>query len=159
MPLKLVCLQSSYFIFCLVPLQPLIECYTKLKEVGGTVSLRLTDTWLRHYQVRPGETVAIFPTVTCWVNFLLPSTHKRGKLVMWWEVLCFIYFTAEFEYLPTRSINHLRNKCCSLQWSGGINVSWLIFLHPKPRLCRTERIPCCWWAVAAATSCRGLPSL
>ncbi|CAG01490.1 unnamed protein product, partial [Tetraodon nigroviridis] len=36
--------------------EPLIECYTKLKEVGGTVSLRLTDTWLRHYQVMPNRT-------------------------------------------------------------------------------------------------------
>lgn len=32
-------------------LQPLIECYTKLKEQGGTVNLQLTNTWLRHYQV------------------------------------------------------------------------------------------------------------
>uniref|UniRef100_A0A8C4I9E6 tRNA (adenine(58)-N(1))-methyltransferase non-catalytic subunit TRM6 n=1 Tax=Dicentrarchus labrax TaxID=13489 RepID=A0A8C4I9E6_DICLA len=31
--------------------EPLIECYTKLKEHGGTVGVRLTDTWLRHYQV------------------------------------------------------------------------------------------------------------
>uniref|UniRef100_A0A665V6M4 tRNA (adenine(58)-N(1))-methyltransferase non-catalytic subunit TRM6 n=1 Tax=Echeneis naucrates TaxID=173247 RepID=A0A665V6M4_ECHNA len=31
--------------------EPLIECYTKLREHGGTVNLRLTDTWLRHYQV------------------------------------------------------------------------------------------------------------
>uniref|UniRef100_A0A671U159 tRNA (adenine(58)-N(1))-methyltransferase non-catalytic subunit TRM6 n=1 Tax=Sparus aurata TaxID=8175 RepID=A0A671U159_SPAAU len=30
--------------------EPLIECYNKLKEHGGAVSLRLTDTWLRHYQ-------------------------------------------------------------------------------------------------------------
>uniref|UniRef100_A0A3Q3WAD0 tRNA (adenine(58)-N(1))-methyltransferase non-catalytic subunit TRM6 n=1 Tax=Mola mola TaxID=94237 RepID=A0A3Q3WAD0_MOLML len=36
--------------------EPLIECYTKLKEHGGTVSLRLTDTWLRHYQVLPNRT-------------------------------------------------------------------------------------------------------
>ncbi|XP_029984327.1 tRNA (adenine(58)-N(1))-methyltransferase non-catalytic subunit TRM6 [Sphaeramia orbicularis] len=36
--------------------EPLIECYTKLKEQGGTVSLRLTDTWLRHYQVLPNRT-------------------------------------------------------------------------------------------------------
>lgn len=41
-------------IFHLLPprLQPLIECYMKLKERGGTIGLRLTDTWLRHYQVR-----------------------------------------------------------------------------------------------------------
>uniref|UniRef100_A0AAQ5XE95 tRNA (adenine(58)-N(1))-methyltransferase non-catalytic subunit TRM6 n=1 Tax=Amphiprion ocellaris TaxID=80972 RepID=A0AAQ5XE95_AMPOC len=31
--------------------ETLIECYTKLKEQGGTVNLRLSDTWLRHYQV------------------------------------------------------------------------------------------------------------
>ncbi|XP_039981462.1 tRNA (adenine(58)-N(1))-methyltransferase non-catalytic subunit TRM6 [Xiphias gladius] len=36
--------------------EPLIECYTKLKEHGGTVNLRLTDTWLRHYQVLPNRT-------------------------------------------------------------------------------------------------------
>ncbi|XP_062267428.1 tRNA (adenine(58)-N(1))-methyltransferase non-catalytic subunit TRM6 [Platichthys flesus] len=36
--------------------EPLIECYTKLKEQGGTVSLRLADTWLRHYQVLPNRT-------------------------------------------------------------------------------------------------------
>lgn len=39
-------------LFPLRSLQPLIECYTKLKEQGCAVSLRLTDTWLRHYQVR-----------------------------------------------------------------------------------------------------------
>lgn len=36
--------------------ETLIECFTKLKEQGGTVSLRLTDTWLRHYQVLPNRT-------------------------------------------------------------------------------------------------------
>ncbi|KAK2856460.1 hypothetical protein Q5P01_005195 [Channa striata] len=36
--------------------EPLIECYTKLKEHGGTINLRLTDTWLRHYQVLPNRT-------------------------------------------------------------------------------------------------------
>ncbi|KAK2890348.1 tRNA (adenine(58)-N(1))-methyltransferase non-catalytic subunit TRM6 [Channa argus] len=36
--------------------EPLIECYTKLRECGGTVNLRLTDTWLRHYQVLPNRT-------------------------------------------------------------------------------------------------------
>lgn len=42
-------------LFFLPPsLQPLIECYMKLKERGGTIGLRLTDTWLRHYQVRGG---------------------------------------------------------------------------------------------------------
>ncbi|XP_069014675.1 tRNA (adenine(58)-N(1))-methyltransferase non-catalytic subunit TRM6 [Embiotoca jacksoni] len=36
--------------------EALIECYTKLREQGGTVNLRLTDTWLRHYQVLPNRT-------------------------------------------------------------------------------------------------------
>ncbi|PWA27797.1 hypothetical protein CCH79_00000173, partial [Gambusia affinis] len=36
--------------------ETLIECYTKLKEQGGTVNLMLTDTWLRHYQVLPDRT-------------------------------------------------------------------------------------------------------
>ncbi|XP_023829825.1 tRNA (adenine(58)-N(1))-methyltransferase non-catalytic subunit TRM6 [Salvelinus sp. IW2-2015] len=36
--------------------EPLIECYTKLKEQGGAVSLRLTDSWIRHYQVLPNRT-------------------------------------------------------------------------------------------------------
>ncbi|XP_061560056.1 tRNA (adenine(58)-N(1))-methyltransferase non-catalytic subunit TRM6 isoform X1 [Phycodurus eques] len=36
--------------------EPLVECFTKLKEQGGTVNLRLTDTWLRHYQVLPNRT-------------------------------------------------------------------------------------------------------
>ncbi|KAF6719806.1 tRNA (adenine(58)-N(1))-methyltransferase non-catalytic subunit TRM6 [Oryzias melastigma] len=37
-------------------LEPLIECYTKLKEQGGAVGLKVTDTWLRHYQVLPNRT-------------------------------------------------------------------------------------------------------
>ncbi|RXN23283.1 tRNA (adenine(58)-N(1))-methyltransferase non-catalytic subunit TRM6 [Labeo rohita] len=36
--------------------RPLIECYTKLREPGGAISLRLTDSWLRHYQVLPNRT-------------------------------------------------------------------------------------------------------
>ncbi|CAL8315870.1 unnamed protein product [Merluccius merluccius] len=37
-------------------IEPLIECYTKLKDQGGTVNLQLTDSWLRHYQVLPNRT-------------------------------------------------------------------------------------------------------
>ncbi|KAL0967720.1 hypothetical protein UPYG_G00256030 [Umbra pygmaea] len=36
--------------------EPLIECYTKLREQGGAVGLRLTDSWIRHYQVLPNRT-------------------------------------------------------------------------------------------------------
>ncbi|XP_051510425.1 tRNA (adenine(58)-N(1))-methyltransferase non-catalytic subunit TRM6-like [Myxocyprinus asiaticus] len=37
-------------------IEPLIESYTKLREQGGAISLRLTDSWLRHYQVLPNRT-------------------------------------------------------------------------------------------------------
>uniref|UniRef100_A0A8C4T3E7 tRNA (adenine(58)-N(1))-methyltransferase non-catalytic subunit TRM6 n=1 Tax=Erpetoichthys calabaricus TaxID=27687 RepID=A0A8C4T3E7_ERPCA len=36
--------------------EPLIECYTKLRERGGVISLRLSETWLRQYQVLPNRT-------------------------------------------------------------------------------------------------------
>ena len=34
-----------------VPIQPLLDCYMKLKKRGGVVLLKLTETWLREYQV------------------------------------------------------------------------------------------------------------
>ncbi|XP_075818383.1 tRNA (adenine(58)-N(1))-methyltransferase non-catalytic subunit TRM6 isoform X2 [Microtus pennsylvanicus] len=33
--------------------EPLLECYTKLRERGGVINLRLSETWLRNYQVLP----------------------------------------------------------------------------------------------------------
>ncbi|XP_057678969.1 tRNA (adenine(58)-N(1))-methyltransferase non-catalytic subunit TRM6 [Corythoichthys intestinalis] len=36
--------------------ESLVECFTKLKEQGVAVNLRLSDTWLRHYQVLPNRT-------------------------------------------------------------------------------------------------------
>ncbi|KAM6144366.1 tRNA (adenine(58)-N(1))-methyltransferase non-catalytic subunit TRM6 [Erethizon dorsatum] len=33
--------------------EPLLECYTKLRERGGVINLRLSETWLRDYQVLP----------------------------------------------------------------------------------------------------------
>uniref|UniRef100_A0A8D0GRJ5 tRNA (adenine(58)-N(1))-methyltransferase non-catalytic subunit TRM6 n=1 Tax=Sphenodon punctatus TaxID=8508 RepID=A0A8D0GRJ5_SPHPU len=33
--------------------EPLLECYTKLREKGGVVNLKLSETWLRNYQVLP----------------------------------------------------------------------------------------------------------
>lgn len=36
--------------------EPLIECYTKLKEQGGAINMMITDTWLRQYQVLPNRT-------------------------------------------------------------------------------------------------------
>uniref|UniRef100_H3B9Z7 tRNA (adenine(58)-N(1))-methyltransferase non-catalytic subunit TRM6 n=1 Tax=Latimeria chalumnae TaxID=7897 RepID=H3B9Z7_LATCH len=36
--------------------EPLVECYTKLRDRGGVINLRLSETWLRHYQVLPDRT-------------------------------------------------------------------------------------------------------
>ncbi|XP_063300070.1 tRNA (adenine(58)-N(1))-methyltransferase non-catalytic subunit TRM6 isoform X1 [Pelobates fuscus] len=33
--------------------EPLLECYTKLRERGGVINLKLSETWLRDYQVLP----------------------------------------------------------------------------------------------------------
>lgn len=92
------------------------------------------------------------------INRISCLVMRRFAVAEVWFI-CFIYFTAEFGYLHTGRINHLRSSCCSPLSSNGINVSWLIFLHPKPRSWRTERTPCCWWAGAAATSCREPPWL
>lgn len=32
--------------------KPLLECYTKLRERGGVINLKLSESWLRNYQVR-----------------------------------------------------------------------------------------------------------
>ncbi|XP_076317586.1 tRNA methyltransferase 6 non-catalytic subunit isoform X2 [Tachypleus tridentatus] len=36
--------------------QPLVDCYRKLKEKGEALFLKLTETWLRSYQVLPDRT-------------------------------------------------------------------------------------------------------
>ena len=33
-------------------IQPLIDCYSKLRETGRVVLMSLSETWLRSYQVR-----------------------------------------------------------------------------------------------------------
>ncbi|MBN3301534.1 TRM6 methyltransferase, partial [Amia calva] len=53
--LKFVSPSRPFVIYCQYK-EPLIECYTKLREQGGVVSLRLSETWLRHYQVLPNRT-------------------------------------------------------------------------------------------------------
>ncbi|XP_018422147.1 PREDICTED: tRNA (adenine(58)-N(1))-methyltransferase non-catalytic subunit TRM6 [Nanorana parkeri] len=35
--------------------EPLLECYTKLRERGGVINLKLSETWLRNYQVLPNR--------------------------------------------------------------------------------------------------------
>ncbi|XP_043912373.1 tRNA (adenine(58)-N(1))-methyltransferase non-catalytic subunit TRM6 [Protopterus annectens] len=44
-----------FVVYCLYK-EPLLECYTMLRERGGVVSLRVSETWLRHYQVLPNRT-------------------------------------------------------------------------------------------------------
>ncbi|KTF91380.1 hypothetical protein cypCar_00018006 [Cyprinus carpio] len=53
--LKFVAPSRPFVVYCQYR-EPLIECYTKLREQGGAISLRLTDSWLRHYQVLPNRT-------------------------------------------------------------------------------------------------------
>ncbi|KAA0708315.1 tRNA (adenine(58)-N(1))-methyltransferase non-catalytic subunit TRM6 [Triplophysa tibetana] len=53
--LKFVAPSRPFVVYCQYR-EPLIECYTKLREQGGTINLRLTDSWLRHYQVLPNRT-------------------------------------------------------------------------------------------------------
>ncbi|XP_071962025.1 tRNA (adenine(58)-N(1))-methyltransferase non-catalytic subunit TRM6-like [Antedon mediterranea] len=36
--------------------EALVECYTKLRERGGILNIRITETWLREYQVLPNRT-------------------------------------------------------------------------------------------------------
>uniref|UniRef100_A0A8C1YRM5 tRNA (adenine(58)-N(1))-methyltransferase non-catalytic subunit TRM6 n=1 Tax=Cyprinus carpio TaxID=7962 RepID=A0A8C1YRM5_CYPCA len=53
--LKFIAPSRPFVVYCQYR-EPLIECYTKLREQGGAISLRLTDSWLRHYQVLPNRT-------------------------------------------------------------------------------------------------------
>ncbi|XP_030628377.1 tRNA (adenine(58)-N(1))-methyltransferase non-catalytic subunit TRM6 [Chanos chanos] len=53
--LKFVAPSRPFVVYCQYR-EALIECYTKLREQGGAISLRLTDSWLRHYQVLPNRT-------------------------------------------------------------------------------------------------------
>ncbi|XP_072167915.1 tRNA (adenine(58)-N(1))-methyltransferase non-catalytic subunit TRM6-like [Diadema setosum] len=36
--------------------EPLVDCYVKLRDRGGVINIRLTETWLRDYQVLPDRT-------------------------------------------------------------------------------------------------------
>ncbi|KAG7460717.1 hypothetical protein MATL_G00201770 [Megalops atlanticus] len=53
--LKFVAPSRPFVVYCQYR-EPLIECYTKLREQGGAINLRLSETWLRHYQVLPNRT-------------------------------------------------------------------------------------------------------
>lgn len=36
--------------------EPLVECYSQLKDTGGVINMQLTETWLREYQVLEDRT-------------------------------------------------------------------------------------------------------
>ena len=44
-----------FVIFC-EHMEPLVECFRELQKQDLAINLRLTDTWLREYQVLPGRT-------------------------------------------------------------------------------------------------------
>lgn len=53
--LNFVAPSRPFVVYCQY-IEPLIECYTKLRERGGAICLKLTDSWLRQYQVLPNRT-------------------------------------------------------------------------------------------------------
>lgn len=50
--LEFVAPSRPFVVYCQYK-EPLLECYTKLRERGGVVNLKLSETWLRSYQVLP----------------------------------------------------------------------------------------------------------
>ncbi|XP_062981377.1 tRNA (adenine(58)-N(1))-methyltransferase non-catalytic subunit TRM6 [Elgaria multicarinata webbii] len=50
--LEFVAPSRPFVVYCQYK-EPLLECYTKLRERGGVINLNLSETWLRNYQVLP----------------------------------------------------------------------------------------------------------
>ncbi|NXG51202.1 TRM6 methyltransferase, partial [Psilopogon haemacephalus] len=50
--LEFVAPSRPFVVYCQYK-EPLLECYTRLRERGGVVNLKLSETWLRNYQVLP----------------------------------------------------------------------------------------------------------
>ncbi|XP_065538257.1 tRNA (adenine(58)-N(1))-methyltransferase non-catalytic subunit TRM6 [Lathamus discolor] len=50
--LEFVAPSRPFVVYCQYK-EPLVECYTKLRERGGVINLKLSETWLRNYQVLP----------------------------------------------------------------------------------------------------------
>ncbi|XP_026566137.1 tRNA (adenine(58)-N(1))-methyltransferase non-catalytic subunit TRM6 isoform X2 [Pseudonaja textilis] len=50
--LELVAPSRPFVVYCQFK-EPLLECYAKLREKGGVINLRLSETWLRNYQILP----------------------------------------------------------------------------------------------------------
>ncbi|XP_041038799.1 tRNA (adenine(58)-N(1))-methyltransferase non-catalytic subunit TRM6 isoform X1 [Carcharodon carcharias] len=53
--LEFVAPSRPFVIYCQYK-EPLLMCYSNLRERGGVVNLRLSETWLRGYQVLPNRT-------------------------------------------------------------------------------------------------------
>ncbi|XP_037499919.1 tRNA (adenine(58)-N(1))-methyltransferase non-catalytic subunit TRM6 [Rhipicephalus sanguineus] len=53
--LEFVAPSRPFAIFCSFQ-EPLVDCYTQLKNAGSAVFLRLTESWLRSHQVLPNRT-------------------------------------------------------------------------------------------------------
>uniref|UniRef100_UPI00398F1703 tRNA (adenine(58)-N(1))-methyltransferase non-catalytic subunit TRM6 n=1 Tax=Pristiophorus japonicus TaxID=55135 RepID=UPI00398F1703 len=53
--LEFVAPSRPFVIYCQYK-EPLLVCYANLRERGGVVNLRLSETWLRGYQVLPNRT-------------------------------------------------------------------------------------------------------
>lgn len=115
MAAPILILSNLSYLQCLL-LQPLIECYKKLKERGGTVSLRLTDTWLRRYQV--GAFVLWICAVLCFLSHsfltLIPYTRFvlgscetcRMSSPTWTECILLHFFPFEhFGYSEWSTVN------------------------------------------------------
>ncbi|XP_069464373.1 tRNA (adenine(58)-N(1))-methyltransferase non-catalytic subunit TRM6 [Ambystoma mexicanum] len=52
--LDLVAPSRPFVVYCQYK-EPLLDCYTKLREKGGVINLKLSETWLRNYQVLPNR--------------------------------------------------------------------------------------------------------
>ncbi|KAG8430835.1 hypothetical protein GDO86_019916 [Hymenochirus boettgeri] len=50
--LEFIAPSRPFVVYCQYK-EPLLECFTKLRERGGVVNLKLSETWLRNYQVLP----------------------------------------------------------------------------------------------------------
>ncbi|KAM9316802.1 tRNA (adenine(58)-N(1))-methyltransferase non-catalytic subunit TRM6 [Gastrophryne carolinensis] len=48
--LEFVAPSRPFVVYCQYK-EPLLECYTKLRERGGVINAKLSETWLRNYQV------------------------------------------------------------------------------------------------------------
>ena len=84
-----MCNQYIYMLFCF---QPLVECFTKVKENSFGVQLRLSESWYREYQV-----CWLFQPSSSCIGFSIHDyawssegnhldTHGNMKVITWWHM-------------------------------------------------------------------------